>query len=163
MKKERLKAAIDELTSIIDEMQTEVNEFHAKKGDWYDFHLQLYRSGLMSEEQFERDIWKETQSMHTCFDDDLYALQRLVIVLDKRYESFKQLREHLDRVIACSRTKPHDWKEFEVEFKDSDCGHVEKNRFFAPSENYAVQMCMKHNKYEENEVDILEVKEVSHD
>ena len=56
MKKERLKAAIDELASIIDEMQTEVNEFHAKKGDWYDFHLQLYRSGLMSNEQFERDI-----------------------------------------------------------------------------------------------------------
>lgn len=163
MNKERLKAVIDEMTSIIDEMQTEVNEFHAKKGDWYDFHLQLHRSGLMSDEQFERYIWKETHSMHTCFDDDLYALQRLVIVLDKRYESFRHLREHLDRVVACSRRKPNNWKEFEVEFKDSDCGHVEKNRFFAPSENYAVQMCMKHNKYEENEVDILEVKEVTHE
>lgn len=158
MKKERLKAAIDELTSIIDEMQTEVNEFNAKKGDWYDFHLQLYLSGLMSDEQFDRDIWKEAMSMRTYLDDDLYALKRLVIVLDKRYESLKQLMEHLDRVVACSRRKPNNWKEFEVKFKDSDCGHIEKNRFFAPSENYAVQMCMKYNKYEENEVYIIEVK-----
>ena len=148
------------MTSIIEEMQTEVNEFNAKKRDWYDFHLKLYLSGLMSDEQFDRDIWKESRIMRTYLDDDLYALQRLVIDLDKTYESFKQLREHLERVVACSRTKPHDWKEFEVEFKDSDCGHVEKNRFFAPSENYAVQMCMK---YKENEVDIIEVKEVSHD
>ena len=163
MKKERLKAAIDELTSIIDEMKTEVNEFNAKKGDWYDFHLQLYRSGLMSDEQFKRDIWKETQNMNTCFDDDLYTLQRLVIVLYKRYESFKQLMEHLDRVVACSRRKPNNWKEFEVKFKDSNFGHIEKNRFFATSENYAVQMCMKYYKNEENEVDIIEVKEVSHE
>lgn len=163
MKKERLKAAIDKMTSIIEEMQTEVNEFNAKEGDWYDFHLQLYRSGLMSDEQFDRDIWKESQSMRTYLDYDLYALQRLVIDLDKTYESFKQLREHLERVVACSRTKPHDWKEFEVEFKDSDCGHVEKNRFFAPNVNYAVHRCMKYNKYDGNEVEILEVKEVSHE
>ena len=163
MKKERLKAAIDELTSIIDEMQTEVNEFQAKKVDWYGFHLQMYRSGLMTDEQFDRDIWSEYHSMRTCFGDDLYALQRFVIVLDKRYESFKQLREHLDRVVACSRRKPNNWKEFEVKFKDSDCSHIEKNRFFAPSENDAVQMCMKYNSYEENEVYILGVKEVSHE
>lgn len=163
MKKERLKAAIDELTSIIDEMQTEVNEFHAKKGDWYDFHLQLYRSGLMTDKKFDRDIWSEYHSMRTCFGDDLYALQRLVIILDKRYESFNHLREHLDRVVSCSLTKPHDWKEFEVEFNDSDCGHTVKNRFFAPSENYAVHMCMKYNKYDDKDVDIIKVKEVSHE
>lgn len=158
MKKERLKAVIDELTTIIDEMQTEVNDFHAKRSDWYDFHLQLFRSGLMGHEQFEREIWREIQSMHTCFGDDLYALQRLALVLDVRYESFKQMESHLQRAIDCSRPKPTDWKEYVVRFGCPE-NVQEEERYFAPNEDYARKMCSKHHKFDCDCI-ISEVKEV---
>lgn len=161
MKVERLKAAVEELQDIINEMQTEVNDFQAKKSEWYDFHLQLFRSGLMNNDQFERHVWNECQSMRTLFDDDLYAIQRLAAGLEKRYEAFKQLDAHLRRVKASTPyNKPWDWKEWLVRFKDSDDGREEEQKFFGPSADYAVGKCMIENKYDGNTIDIIEVREV---
>lgn len=164
MDKKRLNAVIDELTSIIDEMQGEVNDFMAVKSRWYERQLELYRSGLISHEDFDRKVWKEHQTMHTCFDDDLYALQRLALCLDKRYENFRQLQGHFGRIALTTKFEiPEGLKEFEVEYKDSGCACNETELYITKDAEEAKRLCLEQVKRVFNEVDIIEVREVSHD
>ena len=156
-----MKAAVEEMQNVIDELQKEVCQFSEKMVDWYELNLQLLNSGLMTKPQFDRDVWKERQTMHTCFDDDLYAMSRMIVGLGKRYESFKQLEEHLQRVIESqSCNKPADWKEWSVRFKDSVLPFEEERKIFGPSSNYAAQMVVNKFKQEYNTIEIVEVKEV---
>ena len=160
MKTERLKTAVKVLQAALEEIQREVNDFHNERSEWYDKQLQLLRSGLMNDPQFDKFVWREQKEMHTGLDDTLYAIQNLVRNLDKGYENFCQTREHLHRVVSGSPFhKPWDWKEWRITFEEKGCSVPQVEDYYGPSSEYAKQKCLQyHEKYDP--IQITRIEEV---
>ena len=163
MKTERLKKAVEELRIIVEEMQAEVNEFQCRKNDWYEEHLMLLRSGILTTEQFDRCIWDEMTKMYTSsFEGAIGALQSSLLGIDHSYESFIGQDKHLVRVINRKIfRKPREWKAWRVCYRDSSCSALQIENFYGPDENYVACRCIEYNSLGENKITIMEVKEVS--
>ena len=163
MKTERLKKAVEELRIIVEEMQAEVNEFQSKKSSWYEEHLMLLRSGILTTEQFDRCIWDEVTKMYTStFEGAIGALQLSLLGIDHSYESFIGQEEHLARVINRKIFhKPWDWKVWRICYRDSSCSSLQIENFYGPDEKYAANRCIEHNSLGDNKITIIEVKEIS--
>ena len=162
METKRLKAAVDELTAILQEMQEEFNEYDRKKSDWYDNQLKQYHSGLSTIEEFNEEVSKRYLELYGSF----YVGDTISMIgkLEKRCEFFKENNESLQRLIAGAKNRvPADWKEWKVNYKNSQCPVNEWQEFFAPTALQAGEMCKKVYTFGRNTIDILEVKEVSHD
>ncbi len=162
MKKERLKAAVEELTAILQEMQDEFNEYDSKKSAWYYEQLEQHHSGLCTDEEFENEVFEKYMDLHSHFyvGDIISTIENL----EKCLTFFGQENKRLDKAVAEAKNRvPEGWKYWEVEYKDSQCVVKEHQNFYAPTPEQAGEMCKKVYTFEHNTIDIIEVKEVSHD
>ena len=162
MKKERLKAAVEELTAILQEMQEDFNEYDRKKSAWYNDQLEQHHSGLITEEEFKNEVVDKYLDLHSYFyvGDIIGTIENLEDCLT----FFGKENERLDKIVAETKNMvPEGWKYWEVEYKDSQCVVKEHQNFYAPTPEQAGEMCKKVYTFEHNTIDIIEVKEVSHD
>lgn len=159
MKIERLKAAVEELTAILQEMQEEFNEYDCQKSMWYYGQLEQYHSGLSTREEFNEETWDKFGKLYGHFD--VGDIIQTIGNLEKRCGFFKKNNEELHRLIAEAKNRvPADWKEWEVTYKDSQCAVNQSQAFFAPTAEQAGEMCKKVYCFGHNTIDILEVKEL---
>lgn len=159
METERLKAAVEELTAILQEMQEEFNEYDRQKSEWYWNQLEQHYSGLCTIEEFDKETGNRHRKLHSHF----YVGDIISMIgnLEKCCEFFEKNNEELQRMIAQAKNRvPADWKEWEVTYKDSQCAVNQSQGFFAPTAEQAGEMCKKHNTYEHNTIDVIQVKEV---
>ena len=154
-----MKAAVEELTAILQEMQLEFNEYDHQKSAWYYSQLEQRHSGLSTDEEFNSETRDKYRELHSHF----YVGDTISMIgsLEKCLEYFKKNNEELQKLIAGAKNRvPADWKEWEVTYKDSQCAVNQMQEFFAPTAEQAGEMCKKVYTFEHNTIDILEVKEV---
>ena len=159
MEEARLKAAVEELTAILQEMQVEFNEYDRQKSEWYYGQLEQHHSGLSTDEEFNEETRDRYRELHSHFY--VGDVIRTIEGLEKCCKYFKENNESLQRMIAKAKNRvPADWKEWEVTYKDSQCAVNQMQEFFAPTAEQAGEMCKKVYTFEHNTIDILDVKEV---
>ena len=162
MKIERLRAAVEELTNILQELEVEFNKYYLKKSAWYATQLDQHHSGLSTREEFEREVVDKYHELYYNFyvGDTIKTISKL----EQTLTFFEQENAKLDKVIAEAENRvPKGWKCWEVEYKDSQCVVNEQQDFYAPTAELAAEMCKKVYTFDHNTITIVNVKEVSHD
>ena len=158
---ERLKKAVEELETLIEEMQDECSQFREKKSDWYDFQLCRWHSGLKTKEQFNKEVFDKYQEIDTLFDDDLFSLQRGILNLETRYRKFDDVSKKLDKIVEDSdKNIPEGWKLWKVTFNDSDYASLDSRTVYGPNEEYAKNRILAIQKRDYNEINVTKVERV---
>ena len=162
MEATRLKAAVEELTAILQEMQEEVNEYDRQKSEWYWNQLEQNHSGLTTDEEFNNETVLPYRELYGDFytGDVIHRIENL----DKMVAFFNENNAKLQKNIAEAKNRvPADWKYWKVTYKDSQCAVDQHSNFYAPTPEQAGEMCKKVYCFGHNTIDIVEVKEVSHE
>lgn len=146
MEIEKLKTVVALANALAEELKAEYNAFEEKKSEWYYKNLMLNNSGLMSNDDFERNVWEEYQeNLGSGFDSQIFALRYGVEKIMEGYESFKSVKAHLDRLVEEEPNMiPDGWKMYDVNYIDKDDKHVICRRYFAPDAEKAVEICKRH-------------------
>ena len=158
MKAERLKVAVEQLTAILQDMQSEVNEYDCQMSEWYWEQLTQHHSGLSTNEEFHNETVLPYRDLYRDFSMSdvirrLESLEKTVVFFNENSEKLKKnIREAKNRV-------PAGWKRWEVTYKDSQCAVDQHSDFYAPTPEAAGEMCKKVYTFEHNTIDIVEVKE----
>lgn len=154
--KERLKAAVEELTAILQEMQVEFKEYERKKSAWYYNQLKQHYSGLSNDEEFQKDVFDKFLSLHSHFYVD--DITSMIECIEKRLKFFEQENGRLDKVIAEAKNKvPAGWKSYKVKYTEE--GWEDEFFCYAPSAEKAVEFC-KQVKVIHNVSSVNEAEEV---
>lgn len=143
--KERLKAALKAMQEIAEELQSNVNEFSAKKSDWYYHNLMLNYSGLMDDEEFEKKIWKVNhEQLSTDMGSEINTLQWAMKDILGKYEYFKKVCDTLDGILANEANRvPEGWKAYKVMYNEKGDDVEQEFYCYAPNEETAKQFCRK--------------------
>lgn len=97
----RVEKAVGLMEAVAEELQSELNEFYAQRGDWYDRQLKLRESGQLSEDDFSSSVWNVYKDkLFTSFDADLQSLEVGVKGFVQDYKKFLDARARLDEVLA---------------------------------------------------------------
>ena len=159
METKRLKAAVAELTAILQEMQEEVKMYDKKKSAWYWNQLEQCYSGLCTLKEFDKETFDKYQKLYSNFylGDVISRIEGL----EKTFEFFKENVKMLDKFVSEAKNRvPEDWKHWEVAYNDSQCAVTQHGYFYAPTGGHAAEMCKKKYTYEHNTIVIVEVKEI---
>lgn len=163
MEIERLKTLVALIEAAVEELRAEEKAFSEKKSEWYYRNLTLNYSGLMTDDEFQKDIWNKYQEyLHSDFGSDVFRLKFGVEHIIECYEKFKRVEAHLDEIIKSEENRiPDGWKTYEVSFLDkaNDCNSSQQ--FYAPSPDEAKVLCKK--LYGSRLAEIKDVKEVGNE
>ena len=162
MERSRLKAAVEEMTAILQEMQEEANEYDRQRSAWYYEQLEQHHSGLSTIAEFQNETVENYRKLHSDFyiGDLIHRVENL----EKRLDFFNVNNAMLQQFKAEAKNRvPAGWKYWEVTYKDSQCAVDQHSNFYAPTPEEAGEMCKKVYCFGHNTIDIVEVKEESHD
>lgn len=145
--KERLKAALGELQYILEILQSQENEFSAKKGDWYQRNLMLNYSGLMDDTEFGAEVWSVNhEQLSEDFCSSISTLQWAMRGFLEHYEKFEEVRKRLNDLLANEDNRvPEGWKSYKVKYNEKGCSAEQEFYCYAPDSETAFELCSKVN------------------
>ncbi len=147
MKIERLNAALKEMQEIAEELQSEVEEFNAKKSDWYDRNLMLNYSGLMDDKEFQENVWNVMhKQLSNDFDSTIHTLQWAMEKFSERFEEFEKVSSTFDAIRSKEKDRvPEGWKSYKVKYNEKGCAVEQEFFCYAPSVEKAFEFCKNVN------------------
>ena len=118
MERIRLKASVEEMTAILQEMQEEANEYDRQRSAWYWEQLEQHYSGLSTIAEFQNETVENYRKLHSDFyiGDLIHRVENLEKLLD----FFNVNNAMLQQFKAWAKNRvPAGWKYWEVTYKDS--------------------------------------------
>lgn len=157
MESKRLETAVENMLSVLNEIQTELNEYDEKQSKWYDHQLEQFYSGLMSKEEFRQNVFNEFQNTNRMLE--VCHIVSMVASLPKRYAAFQDLSNKVDGIIkgAIERV-PDGWYRFDVAYDKEPCAVPQHTAVFAPNEEVAKEFVMKVYDTERFPVNIVSIE-----
>lgn len=158
---ERIKAAMDEMQAIVEELKREYREHAKQQSAWYNEQLIQNQSGLSTNEEFDNETWKKYQELSSQLDSVACQVEFGIRNLDKAYEGFLMKHERLCETIRSAKNRvPEGWMLWKVEYSDTQCNVNQFDLYYAPNAGEAAKMCKKHRTYEHDSILVVKVRKV---
>lgn len=158
----RIESVVTEMENMLNDIQSECNDFNFQRGEWYDGKLIELRSGLITAHDFNKTVWEYMINLHDPVGDNVYSIISCMRGLIKNYKVFKREFEQLKMIIKENPVqKPWDWKEYDVTYVEDgvDSSFQQTCKIFGQNEELALKQLQRN----EPSIMITKIEEANHD
>lgn len=153
----RIESVVSDMEDLLNDIQTECNDFNFQRGEWYDGKLIELRSGLITAHDFNKTVWEYMMNLHDPVGDNVYSILSCMRSLIRNYKVFKREFEQLKTIVKDNPVhKPFDWKEFDVSYIEDGIDYHQTCKVFAQNE----ELALKRLQSNEPSIKVMKIEEV---